>query len=70
MRSPRTTTKSGPCSPQLEKAVRSNEDPTQPKINKVKKKKKKEEGPTCLMMGVLFPEKQSQPRRVPLISCE
>ena len=35
MRSPRTTTKSIPCSLQLEwKPARSNEDPTQPKINK------------------------------------
>ena len=41
MRSPRTATKSSPCSPQLEKRkpVRSKKDPTQPKINKLKKKK-------------------------------
>ena len=31
----RTAMKSGPCSPQLEKALTRNEDPTQPKINKL-----------------------------------
>ena len=38
MRSPRTATKSSPHSPQPEKSLRSNEDPTQPKIkiNKIK----------------------------------
>ena len=49
MRGPRTAMKSGPRSPQLEKALAQNEDPTQPKINKfikivavltLKKKKK------------------------------
>ena len=40
MRSPCTTTKSSPHLPQLEKALaHSNEDSTQPKINKFKKKK-------------------------------
>ena len=34
VRGPRTAMKSGPCSPQLEKALHRNEDPTQPKINK------------------------------------
>ena len=47
MRSLHTATKSSPRLPQLEKAqpVCSNEDPTQPKINKIntfKKKKKRE----------------------------
>ena len=39
MRSLCTATKSNPCSPQLEKAPRSNRDPTQPKI-KLKKRDK------------------------------
>ena len=30
----RTAMKSGPCLPQLEKALAQNKDPTQPKINK------------------------------------
>ena len=34
VRGPRTAMKSGPRSPQLEKALARNEDPTQPKINK------------------------------------
>ena len=34
VRGPRTTMKSGPRLPQLEKALARNEDPTQPKINK------------------------------------
>ena len=34
VRGPRTAMKSGPCSPQLEKALAQNEDPTQLKINK------------------------------------
>ena len=34
VRGPRTMMKSGPHSPQLEKALQRNEDPTQPKINK------------------------------------
>ena len=34
VRGPRTAMKSGPHSPQLEKAPHRNEDPTQPKINK------------------------------------
>ena len=38
MRSPRTATESSPHPTQLEKARRSNEDPTQPKIDKLKKK--------------------------------
>ena len=33
--------KSGSCSPQLEKAPQSSEDPAQPKINFKKEKKKK-----------------------------
>ena len=45
MRGPRAAMKNGPRLPQLEKALARNEDPTQPKINKVainlKKKKKK-----------------------------
>ena len=36
MRSPRTAKKSSPRSPQLEKATRSNKDPTQPKNKKQK----------------------------------
>ena len=35
MRGPRTAMKSGPRLPQVEKALARNEDPTQPKINKV-----------------------------------
>ena len=35
MRSLRTAMKSSPCSLQLEKAAHNNEDPTQPKINKL-----------------------------------
>ena len=42
MRSPRTSPKSSPCLRQLEKASRSNKDPTQPKINKINKFKKKD----------------------------
>ena len=37
VRGPRTTMKSGPRLPQLEKALAQNKDPTQPKINKNKK---------------------------------
>ena len=42
MRGPRTAMKSSPRSPQLKKRkpTHSNEDPTQKKINKLKKKKK------------------------------
>ena len=40
MRRPRMETKSSPCSLQLEKPAGSNEDPTQPKINGKKKKKR------------------------------
>ena len=50
MRSPCTATKSSPRSPQLEKSVRSNKDPTQPKIKKnffLIKKKKKE----CMLLN-------------------
>ena len=35
VRGPHTTMKSGPHLPQLEKALARNEDPTQPKINKL-----------------------------------
>ena len=35
VRGPHTTMKSGPRLPQLEKALARNEDPTQPKINKL-----------------------------------
>ena len=35
VRGPCTAMKSGPRSPQLEKALARNEDPTQPKINKL-----------------------------------
>ena len=35
MRSPHTTTKSSSHSPKLEKSPHSNEDPAQPKINKI-----------------------------------
>ena len=40
MRSLHSAMKSSPRSPQLEKATHSNEAPTQPKINKIKKKNK------------------------------
>ena len=35
VRGPHTTMKSGPHLPQLEKALARNEDPTQPKLNKL-----------------------------------
>ena len=78
MRGPRAAMKNGPRLPQLEKALARNEDPTQPKINKVainlKKKKKKNPCPghvrvnrgTVLtdMAADVAAKSDSQPREV------
>ena len=64
MRSSHTATRSSPCSPQLEKKpVHSNEDPTQPKINKLIKKKKRN-CPTLFQNGCTILHSHKQWMRV------
>ena len=70
MRSLRITMKSGPCSPQLEKAWAQHEDPTQPKNKQINKeiylkKKKKEAHSGLALVHWLLSNKKSPLRAGP-----
>ena len=63
MRSPCTSMKRNPCSPQLEKSPRSNKDPTQPKINNSSGKKKNQNSlyfPHCPLTKSAFPKHSTE----------